>query len=116
MVIRSGFIALQKCVCRMSGGPLLCVVLFMVHTYDGWRCVFVIYCVWGVLCFLWCIHVMLRCVFIIYCVWRVIVFCAFLCYIYVKVAACGDNICVHGGGACGDNICVYGGACVPPHI
>ena len=50
MVIRSGFGALQKCVCRMSGGPLLCVVFFMVHTYyyDGLRCVFVIYCVWGV--------------------------------------------------------------------
>ena len=82
MVIRSGFIALQKCVCRMSGGPLLCVVFFMVHTYDGLRCVFVIYCVWGVLCFLWCINVMfVVCVHHILCVACYRVMCFFVFHI-----------------------------------
>ncbi len=73
---------------------------FMVHTYDGLRCVFVIYCVWGVLCFLWCITVMFAvCVHHILCVACYGVLCFFV-----------FHIC-EGGGACGDNICVQGGVC-----
>ena len=55
--------------------------------------------------------------FIIYIVCGVLS-CAmlFLCVIYVKVAACGDNICVHGGGACGDNICARWRVCPPSYI
>ncbi len=70
------------------------------------------------LCFLWCIHIIDGGgVFIIYCVWGVLCFCG---AIHVMVAAaCYRVLCFYvfhiceGGGACGDNICVHGGACAP---
>ncbi len=81
---------------------MLCF-LWCIHYCDGWRRVFIIYCVWCV-----CAFVLHTCdgggVCSSYIVWRVIVCCFFV-----------FHIC-KGGGACGDNICARWRVCPPSYI